>query len=128
MTALIPMYLKTTYKKDPIFKDAKCVFSVYNNNFDHTFDASLMDKARMLDIDDAMMSPLSTGDCAGFIRMGMHYADAVIKADGEYDSNLAAVLAEFALKDAERSNVNVHNLTDLEEADTYFNLYTELAG
>src|SRR6218665_2928650 len=35
MTALIPLYLKTTYKNDPVFKDTKSVFTIYNNAFEH---------------------------------------------------------------------------------------------
>jgi starch synthase len=125
MTALIPMYLKTTYKKDPIFKDTKSVFSVYNNGFEHTFDASILEKARMLDIDDAMMLPLATGDFTGFIKMGMQYADVVIKNDGEYAPALAAVLEEFGEKDADKK---FETLSDSDETEKYFNLYTELAG
>jgi starch synthase len=125
MTALIPMYLKTTYKKDPIFKDTKSVFSVYNNGFNHTFDPSILEKAKMMDIDDAMMKPLASGDFAGFIRMGMHYADVVIRNDSEYDPALAALLEEFGSTENDRK---FEILTDAAEADSYFNLYTELAG
>ena len=35
MTSLIPMYLKTTYKNDPIFQNAKSVFTVYDTPFEH---------------------------------------------------------------------------------------------
>jgi len=125
MTALIPMYLKTTYKKDPIFKDTKSVFSVYNNGFDHTFDASILDKARMMDIDDAMMKPLASGNFAGFIKMGMNFADVVIKNDGVYDDALAAVLEEFSKEDRDQK---FETLSEEAEAETYYNLYTELAG
>src|SRR5690606_36307764 len=31
MTALTPLYLKTTYRNDPMFKYTKCVFTVYDN-------------------------------------------------------------------------------------------------
>src|SRR4028118_591813 len=48
MTSLIPMYLKTTYKNDPMFKDTKSVFAVYNSFFAHKFDGDLLEKARMM--------------------------------------------------------------------------------
>jgi starch synthase len=52
MTSLIPMYLKTTYKNDPMFKDTKTVFTVYNSFFAHKFDGDLLDKVKMIDIED----------------------------------------------------------------------------
>ncbi len=96
MTGLIPLYLKTTYKKDPIFKDAKSVFSIYNSDFgDFQFSADLMEKARMLDIDDEMMGALKAADCQGFVRAGMQYADRVIKHKEEYSENMNALFQEY---------------------------------
>src|SRR5210317_161463 len=70
MTSLIPMYLKTTYKNDPLFKDTKTVFSIYDNGFTHKFGDDLLDKVRMLDIDDSMLHPLTTANYEGFIKLG----------------------------------------------------------
>src|SRR6056300_932507 len=33
MTSLIPLYLKTLYKDEPVFSNAKIVYSVYENDF-----------------------------------------------------------------------------------------------
>src|SRR5215813_1745287 len=33
ITSFIPLYLKTTYKNDPLFKNSKTVFTIYNNGF-----------------------------------------------------------------------------------------------
>src|SRR5205823_12822422 len=79
MTSLIPLYLKTTYKKDPVFKDSKSVFTVYNNCWSHKFDKNLIQKAKMLDIEDGMLSNLKSADFEGFVKIGIEYADAVIK-------------------------------------------------
>src|SRR6476660_4591508 len=87
MTGLIPMYLKTTYKKDPIFKDAKSVFTIYNNEFDFKFEGDIVEKAKMLDIEDEMLASLKTADFGGFIKVGMEYADAVVKSDEDFSEN-----------------------------------------
>ena len=50
ITSFIPLYLKTTYKNDPLFKNTKAVFTIYNNAFSHKFKASLLDKVKMMDI------------------------------------------------------------------------------
>ncbi|GAB3825538.1 glycogen/starch synthase [Pontibacter rugosus] len=121
MTGLIPLYLKTTYKKDPIFKDAKSMFTVYNNNYTHKFDSDLMEKVKMLDIDDSMLKELESADCDGFIKCGMAYADAVIKTNEDFSENINALFNDF-MKKKTISTVS----DDSTLLDNYYNLYNEL--
>ena len=37
MTSLIPVYLKTLYKDEPVFKNAKVVYSIFENEFKRTY-------------------------------------------------------------------------------------------
>jgi starch synthase len=127
MTALIPLYLKTTYKKDPIFKESKSIFSISNNTaFTHKFDfATLIDKVKMLDIEDDMLAHLREGDFNGFMRMGMTYADAIVRAEGEYNDDLKRLITEVELSKA------IECIEDTENAecyDKYHDLYTKLAS
>ncbi|CAN5906707.1 glycogen/starch synthase [soil metagenome] len=123
MTGLIPMYLKTTYKKDPIFKEAKSIFSVYNNEFTHKFDADLLEKVKMLDIEDEMLTHLRSADFGGFIKVGMEYADTVIKSNEDFSDNINALFSEFQITKHIKSIV-----TDENFLDSYYNLYNELAS
>jgi len=123
MTSLIPMYLKTTYKNDPIFKDTKSVFSVYDSAFTHKFNGDFLDKVKMIDIDDSMLNNLRSADFEGFIKIGVEYADAVIKAEDEWSDSLNALLGSCANEkkiDSFEKNDNY--------LDSYFNLYNELVG
>lgn len=123
MTSLIPLYLKTTYRKDPIFKNAKSVFSIYNNYFSHKFDGDLVEKVKMLDIDDDMLDLLRSVDCEGFLRLGIEYADVAIGSGETYSAQLVQLL------DSLDNNKKITSF-DIEEediADSYFNLYNELA-
>ena len=121
MTALIPLYLKTTYKNDPMFKDTKSVFSVYNNSFSYRFDDGLVEKAKAMDVDDDMLKCLKSADYDGFIRMGCTYADVVVKADEDYSESLNSILNDLSDKKVELTEEGQ------EVADQYYNLYTELA-
>lgn len=122
MTGLIPMYLKTTYKKDPIFNNAKSVFTVYNNEFSHKFDSNLHQKARMIDIEDSNLTNL-TSDYSGFVRVGMEYADAVLKSNEDLSEDINALFNEAMLsKKVSKQDANDNFL------DAHYNLYTELAG
>lgn len=124
MTSLIPMYLKTTYKKDPIFKSTKSVFSVYNNTFAYNFQAeALMQKAKMLDIDDNMLKHLKTGDYAGFIKTGIAFADVVIRTKETNTDAFNALFNEF------EKDKKIDTIEDNENfSENYYNLYNELAS
>ena len=128
MTSLIPMYIKTTYRKDPIFKTAKSVFSVYNTGFDYKFDKSILDKVKMLDIEDSMLTPLASADFEGFVRIGMKYADIVVKDDGEYSTSISKVMEEFDAETTDRKIENLPSNNGPEVAESFYNLYTALAN
>jgi len=123
MTSLIPMYLKTTYKNDPMFKDTKTVFTVYNKNeFVHKFDSSLLNKVKMIDIEDSMLDNLKSGDYEGFIKIGVEYSDVVIKAEEKFSESLNNLFSSFENKKID----TIHTQSDY--LDTYYNLYNELVG
>ncbi len=122
MTALIPLYLKTTYKNDPMFKDAKCVFTVYNNGFDFKFNDDILEKARAMDVSDEALAHLRSADFEGFIKIGCAYADIVVKADDDFSESLNQILNELPERKLEQVEED-ENFTE-----TYYNLYNELVG
>ena len=123
ITSLIPLYLKTTYKNDPIFKNTQTVFTAYNNEFSHKFGEGLMEKVKMIDIEDSMLTPLQSADFEGFIKIGAHYADAVIKAGEEFSESLTQLFSEVSGDKKVDTIEKDENFTE-----SYYNLYNELAG
>ncbi len=122
MTSLIPLYLKTHYKKEPIYRNTKSIFTVFNTHFDHKFEGNTIAKAKMPDIDEKMLTHLSTSDYAGFIKTGMEHADAVFKAEDEYHEVHTDIFEKFASKRALEYMPAENNL------EFYYNFYNELAG
>ena len=121
MTSLVPLYINTTYKNDPIFKGTKTVFTIYDNQFSHKFDGNLIEKVKMLDIEDGMLSNLESKDYEGFIKLGMEYSDAVIKSSEELEAKLKALFSDVDKKvDTIEKDENF--------TDSYYNLYNELVG
>ncbi len=119
ITSFIPLYLKTTYKNDPLFKNTKTVFTIYDNSFNHKFKGNLMDKVKMIDIEDNMLGNLKTADFEGFIKLGVEFADAVL-AEGE-TSKLEGLFKKFKEK-------KVETFTEENSTESYYNLYNELVG
>jgi len=123
MSSLIPMYLKTTYRKDPIFQNSKVIFAVYNHFSNHKFNDSLLDKVKMFDTEDSMLNHLVSADLEGFIKTGMEYADVVIKTEEEYNEELNKLFEEFENKEKLDTIDDKDNL-----GESYFNLYNELVN
>jgi starch synthase len=123
MTGLIPLYLKTVYKNEPMFKDSKTVFTIYNTAFEHKFDETLLSKVKTNDIEDFMLTPLKSADFGGFISIGAAYSDFITKASSEVDAICTTDIQDiFAQK-----KVETIEMTD-DYSETYFNIYQELTS
>ena len=123
MTSLIPMYLKTTYKNDPLFKDTKTVFGIYSNGFSHTFSDDLLNKVKMVDIDDTILAPLKSKDFTGFIKLGMEYADLVIQGK-DVSAELNQLTEDFS-KD-KKFEISIEE--EQQAHEELYGIYTSLAG
>ncbi|MBX7126490.1 MAG: glycogen/starch synthase [Cyclobacteriaceae bacterium] len=119
ITSFIPLYLKTTYKNDPLFKNTKSVFTIYNNTFTHKFKSDILEKVKMMDIEDNMLSSLKTADFEGFIKIGAQFAD-IVSVSGD-KKKLEGLMKKIKEK-------KVESFEDENYADSFYNLYTELAG
>jgi starch synthase len=120
ITSFIPLYLKTTYKNDPLFKNTKTIFTIYNNSFNYKFKGDLLSKVKMMDIEDNMLGNLKSADYEGFIKMAIEFSDAVIVA-GE-NKKLEGLFKKIKEKKVETIGKN-DNYTE-----SFYNLYNELAG
>jgi starch synthase len=123
MTSLIPMYLKTTYKNEPLFKDTKSVFGIYTNGFSHTFGDDLLNKVKMVDIDDTILAPLTSKDFTGFIKMGMEYADRVVKGS-EVSADINQLIEDFS----KSKKFEISFEEEQQAHDELYGMYTSLAG
>lgn len=123
MTSLIPMYLKTTYKNDPLFKDTKTVFGIYSNGFSHTFGDDLLNKVKMVDIDYTILAPLKSKDFTGFIKLGMEYADMVIQGK-DVSAELNQLIEDFS-KD-KKFEISIEE--EQQAHEELYGIYTSLAG
>jgi starch synthase len=82
MTSLIPMYLKTTYKDDPVFGNAKVVYTVYNNEFPEKLNSTFATQLKISDdITTKHVDFFKEGDNASLLIGGTEFADALIVND-----------------------------------------------
>jgi starch synthase len=118
MSAIIPLYLKTSYRKDPVFNQSKCIYSVYNNHFEHDFPSDdLIEKILMQDIDKSDVLQLQEANYGGLTRLAMDYADAVVAGTNYYDAPTSGLLEEFASK---------KEIIKIEKPDDFHDLYNQV--
>jgi starch synthase len=118
ITSLIPMYLKTAYRDDPVLKETKTIFTLYNNAFSHKFGEDFTEKIKITGIAQETLAPLASSDFGGLIQAGVKYADAIVRSEALQDDHFKGLLDEQHLMLIENNEAGL---------DAYYNLYKKLA-
>jgi starch synthase len=122
MTSLIPLYLKTHYKDDPMFSQSKVVFTVYDYEAGQPMPANFNEKAKLDGIPANLMKEYATDTYAGVTRGGMKLADAVTKGQPKLDKTL-----EDLIKKGKTSVAFDHNGHDMAHyVQSYSDLYQSI--
>ena len=80
MTALIPLLIKTSYKEDPMFRNSKVVYSLYNDSFTESFNKDFGKKILMDGLSSEDVKGLEDPNYVNLTKLAMHYSDAVMKS------------------------------------------------
>lgn len=92
MTALLPFFIKTVYKDDPIFENSKIVYSVYNDGFEGKLNERFASKVKFDTLSDDDVDQFNGADHLTLTRAGIKYADAVIIGNEELTPDAAAAV------------------------------------
>ncbi len=94
MTGLIPFYLKTTYKNEPVFKNAKVVYSLGNCTEMGHLGADFARKASVNNNDEMVAQTYSNADVPCLNKSAAQYADALVTLDESSQTDMAEFLAQ----------------------------------
>ncbi len=120
MTSLIPLYMRSLYKDEPVFRNAKVVFSVFENQFEENLGKDFARKASLNNIDANQMSVYDDGDCRNLYMGAIQHADAVVKVSSEIDPDVEKFIASVSTEKI----VMQHKAEDF--SDDYAELYDKL--
>ncbi|MCC8146980.1 MAG: glycogen/starch synthase [Bacteroidales bacterium] len=91
MTALAPLYIKKHYKDDPCFKNAKIVYSIYNDDFVQPLRDNFAEK---LIIDGITQNDLQSlegkVDFETLSKLAIDFSDGIIQNSPEVNENVKA--------------------------------------
>ena len=93
MTGLIPMYLNTAYKKEPVFSNCKLIYTIGQNTFKEKMGASFTKLANIhANIQEKDLAPFKDGSNVALYRGGASFADVITFGAEKVDKKL---LEEF---------------------------------
>ncbi|MBX3241058.1 MAG: glycogen/starch synthase [Chitinophagaceae bacterium] len=121
MTGLIPLYIKTAYKKDPVFSNSKIVYTIGQNSFKEKIVSDFIKKAIIhSSIKEKDMEPFKENNNTAMFRGGATYADAITFGAAKVEKKLLEEFAKVKGKKVLPFNAD-SDLTD------YLQLYNDLA-
>ena len=119
ITAMVPLFIKTCYKDNPLFQDTRLVYSVYNDQFEEPLAPDFRKKLVGTGIEERFAEGLEQAGYPELIRKALEFSDAAVIAHPDYDPKLNPVF------DAYPRDKFVHPTTD-DYVDRYNDFYDTL--
>jgi starch synthase len=94
MTSLIPSYIRTAYKNEPLFQNSKIIYSVYSNPFDRAFGAEFFAKATINNLTAEDLRAFQNGTGITLNKGAIEYADGIIIGSDNLGESTKKLLAE----------------------------------
>ena len=121
MTSLIPLYLKTAYKNEPLFQHSKVVYSIYDNALDKSFNDQFIAKASINNLNEEDLKAYQNGSGATLHKGAISYADALVIGSEKVGESVSK-----ALNGIEKPIMEY--LGDDENLDAYLEFYDSLTA
>lgn len=87
-TGMVPLFVKKTYKDNPLFANTRIVYSVYNDQFQSPLNKEMARKIAEDGIDLKDISVISDPTFENYTKLALSNSDAVIKGSEVINSNI----------------------------------------
>jgi len=77
-SGLLPLFVRSAYKDNPIFSDSKIILSLYDDGFAESFGKGFAHKIKMNGIPDDLLKYFSKGNYVSLMKGAIDFADAFI--------------------------------------------------
>jgi starch synthase len=95
MTALVPLFIKTAYKEDPMFHNSKVVYSLYNDAFTESFNPKFSSKVVMEGLSATEVKDLKDPNYVSLTKLAMNWSDAVVKSSASIHDQVEAAFRKL---------------------------------
>ncbi len=118
-TGLMPFYLKEVLKDNPMFSDAKVIYSIYDDEFPGSLGDGMPKKMKTKGVDANTLTKYSEPTFLNISKIAVDYADGVIFGDEKINPEL-----EKYVRDSGKALLEYHDKDSY--LDAYNNFYDEV--
>ena len=95
ISALVPLFIKTIYKDNPLFQDTKIIYSIYGDHFKDKFSSNFSKKLKLTGVDKEYLTHLKIPNYDNLIKTAIDYSDGLIIAHPEVKSSTMTYLKNY---------------------------------
>lgn len=95
MTALIPFYLKTAYKNDPILNKFKIIYTPYKEDISGFFTPKFLDKASINNLEPEDLKPFMKNKDVTLIEGALAFTDGIIIGSEDLDESVTKAIKKL---------------------------------
>ena len=88
LTSLVPLYIKKYYYNNPLFRNSKVVYSVYNDAFKTTLNPKFSEKLMLEGVNKEDVEVIKNPTFVNICKLGINFSDAVIKGAGKINKDI----------------------------------------
>lgn len=89
ITSLVPLYLKNGFKEDPLFRDSKVVYSVYDDAYPGSFPTNFAKKLKVDGVNEKDLDVVrELPNFENLSKLAINMSDAVIKGHPQVNENV----------------------------------------
>jgi len=115
-SGMVPLFVKNTYKDNPLFANAKIIYSVYNDQFNTPLNSNMAAKIAEDGIDINEISVINEPTFVNLSKLAIDYSDATIKGSETINPDL-----EEYMKGSKKPYLDFQ--TKENYIDSYFDFY-----
>jgi len=93
-SGLLAVYVKRIYEDDPVFKNAKIIWSIYNNEFGKSLSKSFKHKLIQDGMKDSDLKVIDNPDFLSYCKLIINMSDGIILASSAIHAGVASYIAK----------------------------------
>lgn len=78
LTSLVPLYIKTYYQNNPLFRNSKLIYSVYNDDFKNSLDPKFNEKLLLEGIEKDDVKVINDPTFVNVSKLSINFSDGII--------------------------------------------------